>query len=250
MAKKKNQKKKQQPSQQNQKKQQSNLPAILFFSISGLAIIGFLIFLMINSTGSNNQGTASQTEPLEFNATLEGQPSLGDENAPITIVEIGDYKCIHCKDFHQNIFSKLKKDFIDTGKVQFYFVNFPFIDEDSARLARGGETVFAQNPEAFWEYHNLVFEQEYKDGELWATEEAIVKLVEDKLPAVDAKKFKQEFEDNAYVSKVNEDLSIVKETGVTSTPTVFINGKEFQQWYDYEAFKAELERLLKDSEGK
>ena len=248
MAKKKNQKKKQQPSQQNQKKQQSNLPAILFFSISGIAIIGFLIFLMINSTGSNNQGTASQTEPLEFNATLEGQPSLGDENAPITIVEIGDYKCIHCKDFHQNIFSKLKKDFIDTGKVQFYFVNFPFIDEDSARLARGGETVFAQNPDAFWDYHDLVFQQEYEDGELWATEEAIVKLVEE-LSTVDAKKFKQEFEDNAYVSKVNEDLSLVKEAGVTSTPTVFINGKEFQQWYDYEEFKAEIERLLKDSEG-
>lgn len=249
MAKKKNQKKKQQPSQQNQKKQQSNLPAILFFSISGIAIIGFLIFLMINNTGSNNQGTA-ETEPLEFNATLEGQPSLGDENAPIKIVEIGDYKCIHCKDFHQNIFSKLKQDFIDTGKVQFHFVNFPFIDEDSARLARGGETVFAQNPDAFWDYHNLVFEQKYQNGELWATEDAIVKLVEDKLPAVDAKKFKEEFEDNAYVSKVNEDLSIVKETGVTSTPTVFINGKEFQQWYDYEVFKAELERLLKDSEGK
>lgn len=238
-------KKKHQTKKQPQKKQPSNLPAILFFSISGVVIIAFLIFLAMNSSSGQN---AASGEPLEYDFTLEGQPSIGDENAPVKIVEIGDYKCSHCKDFHDNIFPKLKQDFIDTGKVQFFFINFPFIDEDSARIAKGGETVFALNEEAFWEYHDFVFQQEYEEGEQWATEDALVKLVNDRLSSVDAEKFEQELKDNVHISAVNEDLSMVKEAGVTSTPTMFINGTEFKQWYDYSALKAEIERYLESEE--
>lgn len=231
--------------QQKQKKQQSNLPAILFFSISGVVIIAFLIFIGLNNS-SNNQNLASE-EPLEYEFTYEGQPSVGDENAPIKIVEFGDYKCSHCKDFHEVVYPDIKKDFIDTGKVQFFFINYPFIDDDSVNIARGGEAVFAQNKEAFWEYQDVVFKQPQGEQQ-WATNEALVKLVEENVSSVDIDQFKQDLEGNTQVAAVNEDITIAKEAGVTATPTLFINGKEFQQWYDYKMIKEEIERLL-ESEG-
>lgn len=231
--------------QQKQKKQQSNLPAILFFSISGIAIIAFLIFIGMNS--NSNQNLANE-DPLEYDFTYEGQPSIGDENAPIKIVEFGDYKCSHCKDLHEIVYPDIKKDFIDTGKVQLFFINYPFIDDDSVNIAKGGEAVFAQNEEAFWEYQDLVYKQPQSE-QLWATNEALIKLVEENLPSIDIEQFKQDLEGNKQVAAVNEDITIAKDAGITATPTLFINGKEFPQWYDYKAVKEEIERLL-ESEGK
>lgn len=246
MAKKKKKPNKNRKPQQQQRKQQSNLPAILFFSISGVVIIAFLIFFAINSSNDANQ--VANEEPLEYDFTYEGQPSVGDEEAPIKIVEFGDYKCSYCKDFHDQIFTELKKDFIDTGQVEFYFINFPFIDEDSTMIAKGGESVFAQNEEAFWDYHNLVFQQEYNENEQWATVDALTELVEENLPDIDAEQFREDLENNTHISAVNEDLTIVHDIGLTSTPSMFINGTEFQQWYDYSAVKAEIERLLESEE--
>ncbi len=236
-------KKKPNPKKRQQgKKQQSNLPAILFFSISGVVIIAFLIFFALNST-NQEQAQVSNEEPLQYDFSYEGQPSIGDEDAPIKIVDIGDYKCSHCKDFHEIVYPDIKKDFIDTGKVQLFFVNFPFIDDDSLNLAKGGEAVFAQNEEAFWDYHDLVFQQEQGEAQ-WATVDALTKLVKDNLSSIDAEQFKEDIEGNAQTAAINEDLTIVNEAGVTSTPTIFINGVEFKEWYDYKVIKEEIERLL------
>lgn len=48
-------------------------------------------------------------------------PTLGDESAPITIVEYASFTCPHCRTFHENAFKQIKKDYIDTGKVKFVF---------------------------------------------------------------------------------------------------------------------------------
>ena len=51
---------------------------------------------------------------------------IGEENAPITIIEYASMSCSHCADFHNDTLGELKKEFIDTGKVKFIFRDFPF----------------------------------------------------------------------------------------------------------------------------
>ena len=51
---------------------------------------------------------------------------IGEENAPITIIEYASMSCSHCADFHNDTLAELKKEFIDTGKVKFIFRDFPF----------------------------------------------------------------------------------------------------------------------------
>ena len=51
---------------------------------------------------------------------------IGDDNAPITIIEYASMSCSHCADFHVNTLETLKEEYIDTGKVRFVFRNFPF----------------------------------------------------------------------------------------------------------------------------
>ena len=51
---------------------------------------------------------------------------IGDENAPITIIEYASMSCSHCADFHTNTLPELKTEFIDTGKVRMVFRDYPF----------------------------------------------------------------------------------------------------------------------------
>ena len=51
---------------------------------------------------------------------------IGEENAPITIIEYASMSCSHCADFHNDTLEELKSEFIDTGKVKFIFRDFPF----------------------------------------------------------------------------------------------------------------------------
>ena len=51
---------------------------------------------------------------------------IGDENAPITIIEYASLSCSHCASFHNNTLPDIKKEYVDTGKVRFVFRNFPY----------------------------------------------------------------------------------------------------------------------------
>jgi hypothetical protein len=71
-----------------------------------------------------------------------GQPFIGEEEAPVSIVEFGDYKCPYCKDFHESFLPLIQKELVNTGKAKFYFMNDSFINVDSTRAAKFAETVF------------------------------------------------------------------------------------------------------------
>ena len=57
---------------------------------------------------------------------LEDDFIIGDENAPVTIIEYASLSCSHCADFHFNTLNDLKKEYIDTGKAKMVFRNLGF----------------------------------------------------------------------------------------------------------------------------
>ena len=69
--------------------------------LSGLAGIG----------AANAQGTAVQIEDI----------TLGDENAPVKVIEYASFTCPHCANFHNDTYKDFKRDYIDTGKVHFTY---------------------------------------------------------------------------------------------------------------------------------
>ncbi len=69
---------------------------------------------------------------------LEGAPMLGHKDAPITMVEFTDYQCPYCQRFHLQVYSELKKNYIDTGKVRFFSRDLPLDHSASECISRGG----------------------------------------------------------------------------------------------------------------
>ena len=81
---------------------------------------------------------------------------LGDPNAPITMIEYSSLTCSHCQQFHKEILPKIKKNYIDTGKVKLIYRDFPF---DKLGLLA---TVLARcaPPERYYGFLNVLFEKQ------------------------------------------------------------------------------------------
>ena len=85
-------------------------------------------------------------------------PVLGDENAPVTIVEFSDLECPFCEQFFTGAYPQIKKDYIDTGKVKMYFRHYPLPFHPMAKPAAVAVEC-ANDQGKFWEMHDRVFQR-------------------------------------------------------------------------------------------
>ena len=78
-----------------------------------------------------------------------GSPILGNSDAPITILEWGDYQCTFCYRFHENTLSTINEDFVKTGKVKMVFKDFPLNGPDSILAAEAAYC--AEDQKKYWQ---------------------------------------------------------------------------------------------------
>ncbi len=100
-----------------------------------------------------------------------GSPILGDENAPITILEWGDYQCTFCYKFHQDTLNVINDDFIKTGKVKLVFKDFPLNGPDSILAAEA--SYCAEDQGKYWEYHDELYKNWGGERTGWITRESL-----------------------------------------------------------------------------
>ena len=97
-------------------------------------IIGIITGLLLASLPESEKNSKLFTSSKLID---NGSPILGNPDAPITILEWGDYQCTFCFKFHQNTLEKIDEDFIKTGKVKLVFKDFPLNGPDSLLAAEG-----------------------------------------------------------------------------------------------------------------
>ncbi len=87
--------------------------------------IPILIGVLVGGVLSEFVIDSNDSKKLTFSKLVEnGSPIMGNINAPITILEWGDYQCTFCYKFHQNTLDIINEDFIKTGKVKIIFKDF------------------------------------------------------------------------------------------------------------------------------
>ncbi len=179
---------------------------------------------------------------------LERQPALGSASAPVTVVEFADFKCPYCREFTLNEFPRFKEAYIDTGKVRFYFINYPFIGPDSDTAAQAMEAVYAQSPEGVWAFIDRVMQLQGPEDQQWATPEFLVDVARQAVPGIDAQRLLDDLRSGRYAGEVDADRAIAVRAGVRGTPSVFVNGKFVENW-SFEGLKAAVDQALAEAGG-
>ena len=182
-------------------------------------------------------------DPLTENISkfdLKNAPVYGNPNAPITIVEYGDFECPVCRNFHDAVRGILPK----YPQAKLIFKDFPIdqIHPWARTAAIAGRCAYQQDPKAFWKMYDLI----YDNQELVSAADAYDKMVEFAGRAgLNTDAFKSCLSSPQAAAEVDASLENGKLVGVRSTPTVFVNGRPLpgadphalQQYLDYEVAK-------------
>ena len=156
----------------------------------------------------------------------------GPVDAPVTLVEYGDYECPYCGAAYPII--KEVQDRMGE-RLRFVFRNFPITTSHphAGQAAEAAEGAAAQGP--FWEMHDLLYEnqQHLEDADLLAYAERI---------GLDVERFAKELTEHVHADRVHEDLMSGVRSGVNGTPTFYINGARHDDSYDLDTMLATLER--------
>src|SRR5208282_2621778 len=138
----------------------------------------------------------------------------GPADAPITVVEYGDYQCPYCGEAYP-ITKALQKRL--GKKLRFVFRNFPLSEAHphAEHAAEAAEAAAAQG--RFWEMHDMLYE--HQDA---LDDDALLSYATD--IGLDVDRFRREFSERKYLDRIREDFQSGIRSGVNGTPTFFING--------------------------
>ena len=185
--------------------------------------IPILIGVLVGGVLSEFVIDSNDSKKLTFSKLAEnGSPIMGNINAPITIVEWGDYQCTFCYKFHQNTLDIINEDFIKTGKVKIIFKDFPLNGPDSKLAAEA--SYCAQDQKKYWKYHDELYKNWGGERTGWITRESLTKFAE--LINLDIIEFNKCLDDSKYENKVDLLYAFGKEIGIDATPSFLVFNDE------------------------
>jgi protein-disulfide isomerase len=155
--------------------------------------------------------------------TTEFQPAMGSPGASVVIVLFSDFQCSYCREEAKMLRENLLKDF-PTG-VRLYFKDFPLtaIHDWAMPAAVAGRCVMYQNSDAFWDYHDWVFEKQADIG----AETFDPKLAEfARSKELNEKELASCRALPETRASVERSMAEARSLGVNSTPTMFVNGRK------------------------
>lgn len=183
------------------------------------------------SSGSVDPAKLLEAGPLP-------EMALGEEGAPVTIVEYASMTCPHCAHFHETTFPELKEKYIDAGKVRFIFREFPFDPR-----AEAGFMLARCSDDKYFAMIDVLFEKQ----DSWAPVE---NARDPMLQIAKLAGFTQEsFEACLTDQKLLDEIRAVRkrgaeEFGVEATPTFFINGQKYSGAMSIEEMSAVIDGML------
>ena len=191
---------------------------VYFFAIP--VIIGLIIGFFIISTEDN---TDQKVTLFTKEKLLENSPPIvGDKNAKITILEFGDYQCTFCYKFHQQTLDSIKESYINTGKVNYTYKDFPLNGIDSVLAAEA--SLCAEEQGKYWDYHNTLFNNWAGERTGWITSNLLFQFAEQN--NMDVEDFTECVNNQKYKQRVIENQNFAKSVGISATPSFLIFNDE------------------------
>ena len=203
-----------------------HLPSLAIGAGIAVACIfcGVLMVNMINSetTPVLAETPQKQTEITKIQSlsvfTDNASPILGNPNAPITMVEFGDYQCTFCSKFFHETENSIITNYVKTGKVKILFKDYIILGQDSMNAANAAHC--ANDQKLFWEYHSMLYNNWAGEDTGWADLAHLHEFAN--TLGLDMNVFSRCMSDLKWNELVNLSSIDGQKLGVTGTPTFFV----------------------------
>ncbi len=183
-----------------------------------------------NGAGANDlaAGGATSTPSAAALAPLGARDAiLGSANAPVTVVEYGDYQCPFCAQYFQTVEPQIIQNYVNTGKVKMVFRDFPFLGPESLAAANAAQCAEDQNK--LWAYHDALYTAKIGNDSQGGGENdgffnrALFMKIAGQL-GLNTSTFGTCLDGNSEANYVSQEKSAAVAAGVDSTPATFVNG--------------------------
>lgn len=159
--------------------------------------------------------------------SLDQQPRKGADGAPVEVVVFQDFQCPHCGTFKEDVAPRLEREYVDSGDIAYYAMDFVVIGPESERIAQVGECVRAQDDDAFWAFETAAFRSQANLSEALA-----ISLALEYTGGIDEQELRACVAEDRGVDAVRADVAAAQELGLRGTPSVLVDGDQVDATYD------------------
>lgn len=210
---------------------------LIILAVFGLAVLVFAIAQAAHPGGV-------PVDPTQVAALADGK-ALGPKTAGVVVQEFADFQCPICGEFQKTIEPQLINQYVKTGQIRFEYHHFIVIDgnvggSESRQAAIASECANAQGQ--FWTFHDLVFSHQVGEGSGAFNDANLAGFA--KTLGLDTGAFDKCFSAKQYALVVKADESLGLSKGVHGTPSVFINGVQVDNPFDYASFQRQIDAAL------
>jgi hypothetical protein len=200
-----------------------NLPVAI------IGLVTLLIFLGIIIAGQRNASIGPELQEIdEENLIAPHTPTLGDPEAPVTLVKFTDYQCPACAAFHPFVKALYEEN---RDLLRIAIRHFP-LTQDGVSQRAAEATMAAAEQGGFFEYQDLVYNNNNN-----LSRDDLIRYAG--MAGLDVEKFEQDLDERRVISMVSEDLSTARNLGISFTPAFFLNGK-LMRYNTVEEFQAQV----------
>ena len=213
----------------------------------GLPLIIAVAVAAVLLSGERPQPTAQERQAAEkedraaSSGAEAGHPSQGAADAPVVMIEYGDFRCSFCGKFAREVEPQLEKKYVESGTLRMEWRDFPYLGRSSVDAALAARAAQAQGK--FWEYHDLLYENQ--SGGF--SEERLIELARE--AGLDVERFEEDLASGRFERAVAEDFQEGREMGIAGTPTFVINGRVLAGLQPLEVYEEAIERAKAERGG-
>jgi protein-disulfide isomerase len=194
-------------------------------------VVGALILALAYVYGSHSVGSNAPagTQPVAQvdikDVKTDGDPFVGDPNAPVTMAVWFDYQCPFCKQLDTTALPQLYTDYVQTGKLRIVFKDFQFLGNDSMTGAEFARAVWELYPDKFYTWYEAMFNAQDEEGDQgFGDLDSITAMTKQQVPGIDTDKVValMNQKKSTYDAAIQADRDEGSSFGVNGTPAIII----------------------------
>lgn len=223
---------------------------------AGLLIAGAVIWNGSRPAGSPQAGTGAAPKADVKNVKTDGDPFIGQANAPVTIAFWSDFQCPYCKSAEVGGIPQIPtppalpdviKNYVDTGKVKIVFMDFTFLGQDSITAALYNRSVWKLYPSQYFAWRTAMYIAQDEEGDKGFGDTASIDKLNATISGLDAAKIAADVKANtgAYQAMVDSDKAEAQKIGVNATPSFLIGTQLIPGAVPYATLQAAIDAALK-----